>query len=89
MIFKVDFEKDFDSVRWDYLLYMMRRMNFCERWVGWIDGCLRSARVSVLVNGSPEEEFNYERRLRKGDPLALLLFLIVAKALNDIFKQAM
>lgn len=85
MVFKADFEKAYDSVNWDFLVYMMRRMNFNERWVIWIEGCLRSARVSVLVNGSPSEEFGMGRGLRQGDSLAPFLFLIVAEGLNGIF----
>lgn len=57
MIFKVDFEKSYDLVRWDFLVYMMRRLNFSGKWIGWIESCLHSARVFVLVNGSPGDEF--------------------------------
>jgi len=32
MVFKVDFEKAYDSVSWGFLNYMMMRMGFCERW---------------------------------------------------------
>ncbi|XP_019432892.1 PREDICTED: uncharacterized protein LOC109339825 [Lupinus angustifolius] len=31
-IFKVDFEKAYDSVNWSFLLYMMERMGFCFKW---------------------------------------------------------
>lgn len=67
----------------------MRRMNFCDKWIRWIDGCLSSASVSVLVNGSPSEEFGLERGIRQGDPLAPFLFLIVAEGLNGLVRRAL
>nr|GEV90309.1 RNA-directed DNA polymerase, eukaryota [Tanacetum cinerariifolium] len=53
MIFKVDFEKAFDSVRWDYLDDILDKFGFGLKWRGWIQGCLNSAKGSILVNGSP------------------------------------
>ncbi|XP_057432616.1 secreted RxLR effector protein 78-like [Lotus japonicus] len=88
IIFKVDYEKAYDSVRWDFLLYMLRRMNFCDKWIKWIRGCLESNSVSVLVNGSPGPEFRMCKGLRQGDPLAPFLFLVVAEGLNGLFKKA-
>ena len=81
LIFKVDFEKAYDSVSWQFLFYMMRRMGFHERWISWIKGCITSASVSILVSGSPTSEFKPHRGLRKGDPLAPLLFDLVAEGL--------
>lgn len=53
IVFKVDYEKAYDSVSWDFLLYMLRRMGFYSRWIHWIEGCLKSTSVSILINGSP------------------------------------
>jgi len=49
---------------------------------------MESATVSVLVNGSPTEEFKPKRRLRQGDPLAPFLFLVVAERLAGLVRQA-
>ncbi|GKC73223.1 putative reverse transcriptase domain-containing protein, partial [Tanacetum coccineum] len=51
MIFKVDFEKAFDSVRWDFLDEVLHKFRFGDKWRGWIQGCLSSAMGSILVNG--------------------------------------
>ncbi|GJU17987.1 RNA-directed DNA polymerase, eukaryota [Tanacetum coccineum] len=57
MIFKVDFEKAFDSVRWDFLDDVLKKFEFGDRWCHWIQSCLSSSRGSILVNGSPISEF--------------------------------
>jgi len=88
LCFKVDFEKAYDSVSWDFLYDMLQRLGFHCRWIMWIKGCLTSASVSVLVNGSPTEEFYPSRGLRQGDPLAPFLFLVVAEGLAGLVRQA-
>lgn len=88
LIFKLDFEKAFDSVDWDFLLHLMRVMNFGPRWVKWIEDILRSSRISILVNGSPTKEFSPERGVRQGDPLSPLLFNLVGEVLHLMLDKA-
>ncbi|WJX24305.1 hypothetical protein P8452_13428 [Trifolium repens] len=78
LIFKVDFEKAYDSVDWGFLDYMLRRFGFNNKWRAWMKACICSGSMSVLVNGSPTEEICIKRGLKQGDSLAPLLFLIVA-----------
>ncbi|GKV35501.1 hypothetical protein SLEP1_g43759 [Rubroshorea leprosula] len=61
---------------------------FGLRWRGWIKECLLIARISVLVNGSPTEEFMMGKGLRQGDPLSLFLFLMIAERLHGLVKKA-
>ncbi|GJV55571.1 RNA-directed DNA polymerase, eukaryota [Tanacetum coccineum] len=56
MVFKVDFAKAYDSVRWDFLDDVLRSFGFGSKWRSWISGCLTSAMASVIVNGSPTSE---------------------------------
>ena len=88
IMFKVDYERAYDSVSWDFLTYMLRRLGFCTKWIHWIEGCLKSVSVSILVNGSPTSEFIPQRGIRQGDPLAPLLFNIVAEALTGFMREA-
>ncbi|KAJ9565965.1 LOW QUALITY PROTEIN: hypothetical protein OSB04_001931 [Centaurea solstitialis] len=88
MVFKIDFDKAFDSLSWGFLDDIMDQMNFGGNWRRWIQGCLKSAAVSVLINGSPTPEFTMGRGVRQGDPLAPFLFIIAAEALNIAMKEA-
>ncbi|CAL0318682.1 unnamed protein product [Lupinus luteus] len=87
-IFKVDFEKAYNSVNWGFLLYMMERMRFCFKWRNWVKNCLHSNMVSILVNGCPSKEFRMTRGLSQGDPLAPFLFLIVVEGLSGMMRSA-
>lgn len=88
LLFKVDFEKAYDSVSWSFLTYMLNRMGFDKRWIGWIQACVFSSSMSVLVNGSPTDEFTAHKGLRQGDPLSPFLFLIVAQGLSGLVQKA-
>jgi hypothetical protein len=45
MIFKVDFEKAYDSVEWSYVNYMLDRFGFCAKWKDWIRACVFSGNM--------------------------------------------
>jgi hypothetical protein len=85
---KLDITKAFDHVNWKFLLYMLKRCSFGDKWVSWISHCISSARHSVLVNGSLPGFFNSSRGLKQGDPLSPLLFIVVMEALSKILSGA-
>ena len=87
LVFKVDYEKAYDSISWEFLTYMMRRLGFCPKWIQWIRGCLHSASVSILVNGSPTNQFIPQRGLRQGDPQSPLLFNIAVEGLTVLMRE--
>ncbi|GKB45218.1 RNA-directed DNA polymerase, eukaryota, reverse transcriptase zinc-binding domain protein [Tanacetum coccineum] len=88
LIFKVDFEKAYDSVSWLYLDHVLLNLGFGVKWRMWIKSCLESARTSVLVNGSPTSEFPIKRGLRQGDLLSQFLFIILMEGLHLALQEA-
>ncbi|XP_028118943.1 uncharacterized protein LOC114316485 [Camellia sinensis] len=57
VLIKLDFEKAYDSINWGFLFDMFSKFGFGAKWINWMKECVTTARVSVLVNGSPTEEF--------------------------------
>ncbi|XP_028122358.1 uncharacterized protein LOC114319532 [Camellia sinensis] len=88
VIIKLDFEKAFDSVNWCYLSSMVLNFGFGVKWISWIKECISTAKLSVLVNGSPTEEFPPQKGFRQGDPLSPFLFNIAAEGLNILMSRA-
>ncbi|GJR42103.1 RNA-directed DNA polymerase, eukaryota [Tanacetum coccineum] len=87
LIFKVDFEKAYDSVRWDFLDDILVKFGFGIKWRGWIQNCLNSSKGSILVNGSPTEEFQFYKGLKQGDSLSPFLFILVMESLHISFQR--
>ncbi|GKE92266.1 RNA-directed DNA polymerase, eukaryota, partial [Tanacetum coccineum] len=87
MIFKVNFEKAFDSVKWDYILDTLKAFGFGQKWRKWINGCFDTAMGSVLINGSPTSEFQFHKGLKQGDPISPFLFILIMETLHLSFNR--
>ncbi|RVW95981.1 Transposon TX1 uncharacterized 149 kDa protein [Vitis vinifera] len=70
VVFKIDFEKAYDHVRWDFLDQVLEKKGFSPKWRKWMNGCLSSVSYAVLVNGSAKGWVKASRGLRQGDPLS-------------------
>ncbi|XP_058786284.1 uncharacterized protein LOC131660936 [Vicia villosa] len=88
LIMKVDYEKAYDSVSWNYLRFMMKSMGFGCKWQKWMEACVFVSSMAVIVNGSSTNDFKVERGLRQGDPLSPLLFVIAMEGLTRLMEKA-
>ncbi|KAJ0554035.1 putative RNA-directed DNA polymerase [Helianthus annuus] len=85
---KIDFDKAYDNVNWNFIIDILAQMGFPSRWCRWIRGIISSARASVLVNGATTFEFKCDKGMRQGDPISPFLFLIVMEALSCMINKA-
>ena len=64
LLCKLDIEKAYDHLNWDFLLQVMEKMGFGKKWLIWIRWCISMAYFSVLVNGTSSGYFQSSRGLR-------------------------
>jgi hypothetical protein len=87
MCFKADLRKAYDSINRVFLLNVMKRMGFSQRWCLCIKECL-NASFAVLVNGMRSEMFGSSNGVRQGDPIAPDLFIVCMQVLSCMLKEA-
>lgn len=50
---KLDIQKAYDHLNWNFLLETLSKRGFDGRWMRWIKFCINTANYSILINGSP------------------------------------
>ena len=85
---KLDVEKAYDHVSGGFLMYMLQRYGFSEKWIKWIMCCISTVKFSILINGSPSDFFGSSTGIRQEDPLSPLLFDIVMEGLSRMLDVA-
>ncbi|WMV29916.1 hypothetical protein MTR67_023301 [Solanum verrucosum] len=86
---KLDIEKAYDHVNWRFLLNTLNQMGFGEKWLKWIDFCIKTVKFTVLVNGEPVGFFGSERGLRQGNPLSPFLFILAMEGFDSMMRIAL
>lgn len=87
MVLKVYLSKAFDRVNWLFIRMILTHLGFPYEFIKWIMCCITNVTFSVLVNDAAFPFFHFERGLRKGFPLSLLLLLLIMEGLSHIIKE--
>ncbi|XP_057789598.1 uncharacterized protein LOC131006455 [Salvia miltiorrhiza] len=87
MACKIDIQKAFDTLRWDFLLLVLKMRGYDAIFIRWIEIILHSARLSILYNGRLHGYFACSRGVRQGDPLSPILFGIAEDFLSVLFQN--
>jgi hypothetical protein len=64
LILKLDFEKAYDKISWDFLFDMLKQRGFNETWCKWIEKVVTSGTLSVQINGSVGSYFKSGKGVR-------------------------
>ena len=85
---KLDFEKAYDKINWDFLLECHKVRGFGPTWCGWIQFFLKNGTVSIKLNNETGPYFQSHKGVRQGDPHSPFLFNIAIEALSKMIRNA-
>ena len=88
VLFKIDFEKAYDKVKWSFLQQTLRMKGFAPEWCKLIEQFVQGGSVGIRVNDDIGHFFQTRKGLRQGDPLSPMLFNIVVDMLAILIARA-
>ncbi|KAL0307754.1 UNVERIFIED_CONTAM: hypothetical protein Sangu_3013700 [Sesamum angustifolium] len=83
---KVDIQKAYDLMEWDFLLEVLKLFNFPPQFIGWIAQCVTTTSFSISLNGSIYGFFKGGRGLRQGEPTSPYLFVLVMEIWSSLLR---
>ncbi|XP_038984386.1 uncharacterized protein LOC120111407 [Phoenix dactylifera] len=94
---KLDMERAYDRVRWDFLQQSLQEFGFHEIWISWVMGCVRAPSFAILVNDAlsrslrravATQELEVYRPAVGASPISHLLFaddcLLLARSSRQV-----
>ena len=64
IVIKLDFEKAYDKVNWEFLLQSLENRGFGTTWCGWMKKILHNGTVSVKLNNTSGPYFQSHKGVR-------------------------
>ena len=88
VVFKVDFKKAYDKVKWPFLQQALRMKGFDQAWRRQVESFMQKGGVGIKVNEDIGHYFQTHKGMRQGDPMSLILFNIVVDMLAILIGRA-
>lgn len=63
IMIKVDMQKTYDSLEWNFLEQILSSMNFPGKFITWINRCIRTISYSIVIKGNLTPPFEAKKDL--------------------------
>ena len=87
LLFSLDIEKAFDSVRWDFLYKTLSGFGFPPNFIHWIQVLHNKKELRIYNNGHSSGPISVTNSLAQGCPLSPLLFIACIETLARIIRS--
>ncbi|XP_047051186.1 ABC transporter G family member 41-like [Lolium rigidum] len=88
LLLKLDFEKAYDRVNWDFLREILQRKGFSDMNVHRLMQLVMGGQTAINVNGEVGPFFHNARGVRQGDPLSPIMFDFLVDGLAAMLAKA-
>lgn len=86
-ILSIDQEKAFDLMDREFLIRVLQKMNFGEKFIEWIKVIFKETIGRVLLNGYTSMTFEITRGARQGCPLSADVYISYIQPLDDALNK--
>ncbi|WCJ29110.1 LINE-1 retrotransposable element ORF2 protein [Euphorbia peplus] len=84
---KIDLEKAYDRLNWDFVAESMKHANIPVFWQNIVNKCLSTNSMQVLINGEMTDDFIPSRGVRQGDLISPYIFVLCMARLDHLLKD--
>ena len=84
---QLDFEKAFDSIEWNFLFEVLRKLNLGETFIRFVRCCYKDIYSCINNNGFTTNWFKLGRGVRQGCPLSCFLFILCVEIMGTRIRK--
>lgn len=88
LVLKLDYEKAYDIINWEFLDEMLASRGFDLVWRTWVKNILVNGSFNVKINNTMGPYVIAAKGLIEGDPLSPILFNLVADVFTKMLDKA-
>nr|GEY02021.1 hypothetical protein [Tanacetum cinerariifolium] len=85
--FKVDIQKAYDTIDWEFLRRDLVAFSFHHRMIAWIMECVTTTLFLICINGSLHGHFLGKHGLQQGNHLSPYLFTLIMEVLTLMLQR--